>query len=99
MTASPKTGISQGSVRDSRKYQGTFTGGGYTISDMYIYRENEAAFKDGVGLFGYTNSATISELTVKGEIEISGNSARQVTNIGGVVGCAMLPSYRRRSHM
>ncbi len=73
---------------DSRKYQGTFTGGGYTISDMYIYRENEAPLKDGVGLFGYTNSATISELTVKGEIEISGNSARQVTNIGGVVGCA-----------
>lgn len=55
---------------------------------MYIYRENEAPLKDGVGLFGYTNSATISELTVKGEIEISGNSARQVTNIGGVVGCA-----------
>ena len=73
----------------SIQYGGTFTGGGYTISDLYIERENETATKtDGAGLFGYTNGAKISGLTVKGQISIHGNGHRQIENIGGVIGHA-----------
>ena len=70
------------------QYGGVFTGGGYTISDLYIERENETPVKDGVGLFGYTKNAVITELIINGKILITGTASRQVINIGGVIGHA-----------
>lgn len=75
----------------SRKYQGTFTGSGYTISALYIDRENKGASQsiDGVGLFGCTSGATISGLTVRGQLSISGSGDHAIQRVGGIVGYSL----------
>ncbi|HWD28581.1 MAG TPA: MBG domain-containing protein [Rhizomicrobium sp.] len=54
---------------------GTFDGKNFTISNHYITRPNQ----DFVGLFGYTDGATIQNLTVSGNV-----TGRDFT--GGIVG-------------
>jgi hypothetical protein len=52
------------------QYSGTFDGQGYTIGGLYISRSME----NYVGLFGYTNGATITNLSVVGaDITCSGS--------------------------
>ena len=64
----------------SKKYSGTFDGAGHSIKGMSI---TSNSLSD-CGLFGYTDSATIKDLTVEGSIVISGGTAK--LNAGGLVG-------------
>jgi hypothetical protein len=76
----------------SVSYKGTFDGNGKTISNMLISAEPTK-----LGLFGSIESATIKNLTVKGEINIQysqnySSSQTDCTNrndVGGIVGQAL----------
>ncbi|WP_418185769.1 GLUG motif-containing protein [Aliarcobacter vitoriensis] len=57
-------------------FKGTFDGKGFTISDLYINRPTQ----DYIGLFGYTNSATIKNIGLE-NLSITGQS-----KVGGLVG-------------
>ncbi|MFI3287964.1 MAG: fimbrillin family protein [Rikenellaceae bacterium] len=59
------------------KFSGNFDGDGHTISGIYVYSSD-----DNVGLFGYTDKASISNLSISGTITSSGDY------VGGLVGCA-----------
>lgn len=59
------------------EFEGTFHGGGYTISGLYLDTTS-----DYVGLFGDTINASISNVTVA-DSYFSGNQY-----VGGVIGCA-----------
>ena len=68
----------------SHKYNGTFDGQGFTISDLY-YAQKEG----NVGLFGCANShARIKNVRVEGYIDNSGNGATGpgATTAGGILG-------------
>ncbi len=51
----------------SNKFNGTFDGLGFTISNLYINRPSQ----DYIGLFGYTNNATIKNIGLK-DVNITG---------------------------
>ncbi|MCT7405363.1 GLUG motif-containing protein [Aliarcobacter cryaerophilus] len=57
-------------------FTGTFDGKGFTISNLYINR----ATQDNVGLFEYTNNATIKNIGLE-NVNITGNNY-----VGGLVG-------------
>ncbi|MCK4597481.1 hypothetical protein KAU04_05550, partial [bacterium] len=59
----------------STKFSGSYDGNGYTISGLYINRSTNC-----IGLFGYTNGATIQDLGVT-NVNIVGNG-----QVGGLVG-------------
>lgn len=60
-------------------YQGTFNGGGYTISNLNINRTSK---NDYVGLFGYlNNNATVQNLRVTGNV-----TAENSQKVGGIAG-------------
>lgn len=59
---------------DSNAYAGTFDGGGFEVSGLYI--DSASSYQ---GLFGATNGATIANIGVSGTI--SGKE-----NVGGIVG-------------
>ena len=60
-------------------YSGTFDGAGHTIYGVYI--DSDIKVKEGVGLFGYANGATIKNLSVTGYIST-------IWYQGGIIGCA-----------
>ncbi|MCT7517397.1 GLUG motif-containing protein [Aliarcobacter cryaerophilus] len=60
----------------SNSFTGTFDGLGFTISDLYINRPTQ----DNVGLFEYTNNATIKNIGLE-NVNITGNNY-----VGGLVG-------------
>ncbi|MCT7472655.1 beta strand repeat-containing protein [Aliarcobacter cryaerophilus] len=60
----------------SNRFTGTFDGLGFTISNLYINRPSQ----NYVGLFGYTNNATIKNIGLK-DVNITGS-----TYVGGLVG-------------
>ena len=60
-------------------FTGTLDGNGKTISNLWIFRKDTAF----VGLFAYTQNASITNLTLNGS-SIVGN-----TNSGGLVGLAV----------
>jgi PGF-pre-PGF domain-containing protein/PGF-CTERM protein len=60
----------------STPFTGSFDGQGHTISDLYINRSNTNA----VGLFGYTESAELSNVTLA-DGDVTGNQ-----RVGNVVG-------------
>lgn len=60
----------------SNNFNGTFDGLGFTISNLYINRPTQSY----VGLFGYTNNATIKNIGLK-DVNIKGNN-----NVGALVG-------------
>ncbi|MCT7604754.1 YDG domain-containing protein, partial [Aliarcobacter butzleri] len=60
----------------SNKFNGTFDGLGFTISNLYINRPPQTD----IGLFGYTNNATIKNIGLK-DVDIGGN-----LYVGGLVG-------------
>lgn len=63
---------------ESARFKGIFDGDGHTISNVSIKR----AGTDNVGFFGYTDGATIKNLTIKGDI--TGQNS-----VGGVVGTGL----------
>ncbi|MCT7520348.1 beta strand repeat-containing protein, partial [Aliarcobacter cryaerophilus] len=60
----------------SNMFNGTFDGLGFTISNLYINRPTQ----NFVGLFGYTNNATIKNIGLK-DVNITGS-----VYVGGLVG-------------
>jgi hypothetical protein len=62
----------------NRMFSGHFDGRGYVVRNLEVYRPNSAD----VGLFGFTQNATISNLRVEG-ISITG-----ATNVAGLAGAA-----------
>lgn len=63
---------------DTDMFTGSYSGGGYTISNLFIYR-NAGVY---VGLFGFTNGATIDSLVLN-DVDITGS-----TRVGALVGIA-----------
>lgn len=63
---------------ESARFKGIFDGDGHTISNISIKR----ASTDNVGFFGYTDGATIKNLTINGDI--TGQNS-----VGGVVGTGL----------
>ena len=63
---------------EGARFKGIFDGDGHTISNISIKR----ASTDNVGFFGYTDGATIKNLTIKGDI--TGQNS-----VGGVVGAGL----------
>ncbi len=64
---------------NERYFKGTFDGGGFTISGLYINNSDAYIY---VGLFGYVYGATIKNLSVAGSV----TSSEADTYVGGVVG-------------
>ena len=60
----------------TNKFNGTFDGLGFTISNLYINRPSQYD----VGLFGYSNNATIKNIGLN-NVDITGNSY-----VGGLLG-------------
>lgn len=67
---------------ENQYFYGSFDGNGYTISDLYMTKENQGY----VGLFGYVKNSEFKNLTVTGAIE--GISSSNTLNIGGIIGYA-----------
>ena len=67
---------------ENQYFYGSFDGNGFTISDLYITKENEK----NVGLFGYVKDSEIKNLTVTGAIESI--TSTNALNIGSIVGYA-----------
>ena len=65
---------------DTTPFTGSFNGDGYTVSDLYINRDD-----DYVGLFGLTDGATIENVGLT-DVDIAGDGSYAV--IGGLVGYA-----------
>ncbi len=63
---------------DSKCFSGTFDGGGYTISGLYINTSSDTYS----GLFGYTSGAIIRYLGVSGDV----TSTKSSGYVGGIVG-------------
>ena len=65
-------------------FKGTFDGNGHVISGLYANRKDTYSFN--AGLFGYiTNTATIKNLGVEGELTVSSYSGGFVGSNSGVV--------------
>ncbi len=58
------------------KFTGTYSGGGHYIDNLFINRTTE----DNIGLFGYTNGATINQLELR-NVNITGQD-----NVGALIG-------------
>lgn len=68
---------------DAKPFSGTFDGQGHAVSGM-----NVSAKEYGNGLFGYTRSAEIKNVTVSGTIKAHSASASKVVKAGGIAGAA-----------
>lgn len=65
-------------------FKGTFDGNGHVITGLYSNRKDTFAFN--AGLFGYiTNSATIKNLGVQGELHVSSYSGGLVGSNSGLI--------------
>ncbi len=68
-------------------FTGTFDGGNYTISGLYINAETSDSSY--FGLFGYVRSGTLTNIKVVGDINVA-NSSKSTVYIGGIAGyCAI----------
>ncbi len=67
------------------RYSGTFDGGGNSISGLYINSDSTL----GVALFGICDGATISDLTIEGELTNTG-----MESTAAFVGCAYNTTLR-----
>ena len=68
---------------ESKKYEGTFDGGGHTISGLYFENTTNSNYPDGgnyVGLIGYAKGATIEN------VGVINSYLRGYQNIGGICG-------------
>lgn len=78
---------------ENQYFCGSFDGNGFTISDLYITKENEK----NIGLFGYVKNSEIKNLTVTGAIESI--TSTNVLNIGGIVAYAENSSLKELNVM
>lgn len=62
----------------SKPFRGTFDGGGYTVSGLYIY-QSSSSYQGLFGYIGHLTGATIKNLSVSG-------SVTGLSGVGGVVG-------------
>ena len=68
----------------NRAFRGVFEGNGHIITGLQTYyNENVPNYFNYIGLFGYTNGATIENLFVRG-VDVVGGS-----HVGGIVGYAI----------
>lgn len=67
----------------SSEFQGILDGNGHRISNVYIRRNSTSD----VGFFGYTNSATIQNLTLQGSVE-------GYQDVGGICGKASFTTFK-----
>ena len=74
-------GQNTGSLEDTLAYSGTFNGNGHTISGLNVTGNFNYS-----GLFGYTQGATIRNLTVAGKV--TSTSTDSSTAVGGIIGRA-----------
>lgn len=65
-------------------YEGTFDGGGYTISGLNVTGKFRCA-----SLFGAVKGGTIKNLTVAGNVSHNYSSTGLVCHVGGIVGSAL----------
>lgn len=73
------SGVSVASIgTETNNFAGTFDGNGYTVSNLTI----SSADSDNIGLFGYTNGATIQNVTLENS-SLAGSE-----NVGAIVGSA-----------
>lgn len=63
-------------------FKGYFDGQGYTVKGLKI----EGSSSTNYGLFGYISDGTVKNLTVEGEIKITGNGSSSY-GTGGIAGC------------
>ncbi len=68
------------------QFKGEFYGNGYTISNLKINYSN-SSYTSYVGLFGYTNGATIQDVGLS-NVTISGHASYDSTYAGALVGYA-----------
>lgn len=74
------------SSNGQRAYTGTFNGQGHTVSGLYI---TSLGGRQKLGLFGVAQDAVIENLTVRGNIDLTGVRSYDTTKgyiIGGVLG-------------
>ena len=74
------------SSNGQRAYTGTFNGQGHTVSGLYI---TSLGGRQKLGLFGVAQDAVIENLTVRGNIDLTGVRSYDTTTgyiIGGVLG-------------
>ena len=74
------------------KFKGTFDGGGHTISGLNVYNDTFDMRTRWLGLFGYTELATIKDVTVIGTITAVegsvGKGSSDTPYVGGIVSFA-----------
>ncbi|MFR9619657.1 MAG: GLUG motif-containing protein [Rikenellaceae bacterium] len=70
---------------ENKPFSGTFDGGGYEVSGLYINKYG-SVYYNYQALFGYISGATIQNLDVSGSVTIEASSWLEY--IGGVVGYA-----------
>lgn len=69
-------------------FSGTFNGNGHSIKNLYIDVTGTGAAADGYrGLFGKTDNASITDLTLE-NVSISSKTTKGYQNVGGLVGKA-----------
>ena len=78
---------SQDETADNKPFKGTLDGNGFKITGLYINRPST----DNVGLFGYTNAASIHNVGVAAQIVIGQNSVSGL--VGRMVGRKIINSY------
>lgn len=75
---------------NKKKFQGTFDGGGHTVSGLYINITGSysPAAKGRLyqGLFGYVKDGTVQNLIVTGSVTVKNDKNVNVSYIGGIVG-------------
>ncbi|MBD1400415.1 GLUG motif-containing protein [Pelovirga terrestris] len=76
---------------NAARFTGHFNGNGHVISNLFIVRPSTPN-NEGVGLFGYTQGANISNIGLV-NVNVRGNR-----NVGGLVGYAVLGSVISTSH-
>ena len=71
----------------SNSFDGTFDGGGFTLSNLTINRADD----NYIGLFGYNNKGTIKDITLD-SVNITGKG-----NVGGLVGYSLIGTIENNS--
>lgn len=76
-----------GSFSAGNAFAGTFDGNGYTISNLTINDTSGGSLPASLGLFGYTSSASVINVTLtEMRITMSSSATAIPSGIGGVVG-------------
>ena len=70
-------------------FKGTFNGRGFSISNFHIQKDELSTKNEYIGIFGYTSGATIKNLQISGNYNVTLNNFNVAsTNLGMLVGYA-----------